>query len=80
VERVAERTTLAQFELDAAPGAGRLEPDHAPLDRAALGRTAADHAADAIFRDEVEGALAAALDRPNSLAGERERLYNLRLS
>jgi len=63
VELVAEREPLAEFELDAAPGIGRLETEHVPLDRAAFGRAAADHAADAVFRHEVEGALGAALDR-----------------
>jgi hypothetical protein len=33
-----------------------------PLDRSALGRAAADHAADTVFRHKVEGALGAALD------------------
>jgi hypothetical protein len=63
VELVAERQPLAEFELDAAPGVGRLEAEHVPLDRAALGRAAADHAADTVFRHELEGALGAALDR-----------------
>src|SRR5262249_11103880 len=63
VELVAERQALAQFELDAAPGIGRLETDHVPLDRTAFSRAATDHAADAVFRREVEGALGATLDR-----------------
>ena len=63
VELVAERQPLAEFELDAAPGVSRLEAEHVPLDRAAFGRAAADHAADAVFRHELEGALGAALDR-----------------
>ena len=63
MELVAEREALAEFELDAAPGVGRLKTDHVPLDRTAFGRAAADHAADAVFRHELEGALRAALDR-----------------
>ena len=62
VEVVAERQPLAQFELDPAPGLSRLEAEHVPLDRSALGRAAADHAADTVFRHKVEGALGAALD------------------
>src|SRR3984893_7604731 len=63
VKLVAERQPLAQFELDAAPGVGRLEAEHVPLDGTTFGRAAADHAADAVLRHEVEGALRAALDR-----------------
>jgi len=42
---------------------GLLEADHVPLDGTAFGRAAAEHAGDAVFRHEVEGALGAALDR-----------------
>jgi hypothetical protein len=63
VELIAERQPLTQFELDATAGIGLLKADHVPLDRTALGRASADHAADAVFRHEVEGALGAALDR-----------------
>src|SRR6266478_6454878 len=62
VELVAERQPLAQFELDAAPGVSRLEAEHVPFDRTALGRAAADHAADAVLGHEIEGALRSALD------------------
>jgi hypothetical protein len=44
VELVAEREALAQFEVDAAALIGGLEAEHVPLDRAALGRAAADYA------------------------------------
>jgi hypothetical protein len=74
VELIAERQPLAQFELDAAPSISRLEPDHVPLDRAAPG-----HAADAVFRHEVEGPLGAALAAKQQ-AWDRQQLYNLRLS
>ncbi len=63
VELEAERQLLAEFELDAATRVGGLEPDHVPLDSAALGRAAADHARDAVLGHEVESALRAALDR-----------------
>src|SRR4051794_13937125 len=63
MELVAERQPLAEFELDAALGISLLEADHVPFDRAALGRAAADHAADAVFGHEIESALRAALDR-----------------
>src|SRR6516164_8641007 len=56
VELVAERQPLAQFELDAAALVGLLEAEHVPLDRAAFGRPAADHAADAVFRHEISSA------------------------
>src|SRR5580704_6307421 len=61
VELIAERQPLAQFELDAAPGISRLEAEHVPLDGTALGRPAADQAADAVLCNELEGALRAAL-------------------
>src|SRR5262249_60914133 len=54
---------LAELELDAAARIGGLEADHVPLDGAALGRAAADDAADAVLGHEVEGPLRAALDR-----------------
>jgi len=63
VEVVAEREALAEFEFYAAPGVSGLETERVPLDRAAFGRAAADHAADTILRHKVEGALGAALDR-----------------
>ena len=62
VEVVAERQPLAPFEVDATAGVRHLETEHVPLDRSALGRAAADHAADTVFRHKVEGALGAALD------------------
>src|SRR3954453_22033300 len=63
MELIAERETLAEFELDASLGISLLEADHVPFDRAALGRAAADHAADAVFGHEIKSALRAALDR-----------------
>src|SRR5213078_4759269 len=47
----------------AAARIGGLKPEHVPLYRAALGRTAADDAVDAVLGHEVEGAVGAALDR-----------------
>src|SRR5207247_8237689 len=58
-----EREALAEFELDAAARIGGLKPEHVPLYRAALGRTAADDAVDAVLGHEIEGAVGAALDR-----------------
>jgi hypothetical protein len=49
METVAERRRLVLFELDTAPGVSRLEADHVALDGTALGRAAANHAADAVF-------------------------------
>jgi len=63
VELVAERQPLAQFELDAAALVGLLEAEHVPLDRAAFGRPAADHAADAVFRHEISSAAPLAIDK-----------------
>src|SRR5438132_6162977 len=63
MELEAERETLAELELDAAARVGGLEPGHVPLHRAALGRAAADDAAYAVLRHEIEGAVRAALDR-----------------
>src|SRR6516225_7347272 len=62
VELVAEREALAEFELDPTLRISRLEAGHVPLDCPSFGRTAADHAADAVFRHEAEGALGPALD------------------
>src|SRR5215831_16870527 len=63
VKLEAQRKPLAELELDAAARIGGPEADHVPLDGAALGRAAADDAADAVLGHEVEGPLRAALDR-----------------
>jgi len=81
VELVAERQPFAEFEADAALRVGRLETEHVPLDSTPFGRAAADHAADAVFRHELEGALGAALDadprlreQPRAFWGRTSRL------
>ena len=63
VELVTERQPLAQFEPYPAQRIGGLEAEHVPLDRAAFGRPAADHAADAVFRHEISSAAPLAIDK-----------------
>src|SRR6185437_5582792 len=78
VELVAERQTLAEFDVDAAPLVGRLEPEHVAFDRAAFGRAAADDAADAVLRHEIEGAVGPALDRLPTLDRQAFRAWDQR--
>ena len=51
-----------------------------PLDRTALGRAATDHAVDAVFRHEVEGALGAALGRLQHSTGSRGKYARTELT